>query len=211
MSRLPKNLAGQRFGRLTAKDYLGHGRWHCVCDCGNTRDVPGYAITLGRIVECQTCSGTGGMRKRGPKRTTDYTGVRFGKLEGQKYLGDKVWLFRCDCGEEITLAENTITSPTMPVMCPACTNNSRMVKSLLEKAGMVDAMQYMPIMNGKLCTDGTAVYVAPLTSVRNRFAKQFGLTPIKQVELPKWFNKALPFEPIRFRDYWVHKYMPPEA
>lgn len=29
---------------------------------------------------------------------TDYTGVRFGQLVGEEYLGASVWRWRCDCG-----------------------------------------------------------------------------------------------------------------
>lgn len=29
------NLKGQRFGTLTALEYLGHNKWACKCDCGN--------------------------------------------------------------------------------------------------------------------------------------------------------------------------------
>lgn len=38
------DLTGKRFGRFTVKRYLGRGKWECLCECGNTRNV--YGITL---------------------------------------------------------------------------------------------------------------------------------------------------------------------
>ena len=40
------NLNGCRFGRLTVADYAGHGKWNCVCDCGNKTTV--YSTNLRR-------------------------------------------------------------------------------------------------------------------------------------------------------------------
>lgn len=50
------DLSGQRFGRLTAlftvpnNNY--HTRWHCVCDCGNTKDVLQQNLTNGHVRSC---------------------------------------------------------------------------------------------------------------------------------------------------------------
>jgi hypothetical protein len=38
------DITGQKFGRLTAlniagKDSRGETIWHCICDCGNEKDV----------------------------------------------------------------------------------------------------------------------------------------------------------------------------
>lgn len=39
-----KDIAGQRFGRLVAKERIGKYRkesvWRCLCDCGKLKDVP---------------------------------------------------------------------------------------------------------------------------------------------------------------------------
>lgn len=38
------DITGQKFGRLTAlnivgKDNRGETIWHCICDCGNSKDA----------------------------------------------------------------------------------------------------------------------------------------------------------------------------
>jgi hypothetical protein len=51
-----QNLAGQRFGRLTALYTVPNNnyrtRWHCVCDCGNTKDVLQQNLTNGHVRSC---------------------------------------------------------------------------------------------------------------------------------------------------------------
>lgn len=103
-----------------------------------------------------------------------------------------------------------MTLSAMPVMCAKCTINNRFLKHVLQKANMAELTRNLHITYGKMCTDGTSVFVAPTATLRDKFAKQFGLTPIKQVELPKWFSKALPFVAIPFKGDWVHKYSPPK-
>ena len=50
------NLSGQRFGRLTAlytvpnNNY--HTRWHCICDCGKTKDVLQQNLENGHVRSC---------------------------------------------------------------------------------------------------------------------------------------------------------------
>lgn len=51
-----KDLTGQRFGRLLAKDIAGRQgsmmMWHCVCDCGNTHVARAGHLLAGRIRSC---------------------------------------------------------------------------------------------------------------------------------------------------------------
>ncbi len=49
---LPDNLTGKRFGRLTALQYVGKGKWLCQCDCGNTRINKAQCLKEGRVVSC---------------------------------------------------------------------------------------------------------------------------------------------------------------
>ena len=47
------NLEGKCFGRLTVVDRIkGHGKWKCVCECGNTVEVPAYNLVKGLNVSC---------------------------------------------------------------------------------------------------------------------------------------------------------------
>lgn len=51
-----KELTGQRFGRLTVKNFSHiHNRtayWNCVCDCGHTKTVCGTSLTRGSTKSC---------------------------------------------------------------------------------------------------------------------------------------------------------------
>ena len=44
--------SGERFGRLTARNYAGAGRWFCVCDCGARCSVLTAHLTAGHTRSC---------------------------------------------------------------------------------------------------------------------------------------------------------------
>ncbi len=48
------DLAGSRFGRLSVIEFLGGkgGRWLCVCDCGEIKEVLGQSLRDGRTTSC---------------------------------------------------------------------------------------------------------------------------------------------------------------
>lgn len=46
------DLTGQRFGRLVAEKYLGHGRWLCECDCGEKKRVHGTDLRKKKVISC---------------------------------------------------------------------------------------------------------------------------------------------------------------
>lgn len=97
-----KNLSGQHFGKLTAlypidKRESGHIVWHCVCDCGNFKDVSTNHLQDG---SCQSC---------GCLISENLIGKQYGKLTVlQEYTGErehagtsKEWLCQCECGGTI--------------------------------------------------------------------------------------------------------------
>lgn len=52
-----KDLTGQRFGRLIAKEptekrYRGQVVWSCSCDCGAVVEIPGHSLTSGNTNSC---------------------------------------------------------------------------------------------------------------------------------------------------------------
>jgi PII-like signaling protein len=91
-----KDLAGQRFGKLTATRQLperirGAVAWECICSCGNTVVVPSKSLIGGNTQSC------------GCSRMKDLTGQRFGRLTAIRLLperlnGSTVWECLCDCG-----------------------------------------------------------------------------------------------------------------
>lgn len=57
MSKLPKDLAGLRFGKLIVlkrgdRSDRGHYQWHCKCDCGNLTVTWGTNLTSGKSRSC---------------------------------------------------------------------------------------------------------------------------------------------------------------
>lgn len=53
----PKDITGQKFGRLTAvkltdKRYGASCVWLCKCDCGNEKEVPLMSLTSGNTRSC---------------------------------------------------------------------------------------------------------------------------------------------------------------
>lgn len=100
---MPKKVidrTGQRFGLLTALQYMGRGKhtqsmWLCSCECGSTKVISLNALTQGGARSC-------GCRVRMP---IDITGQRFGKLVAVRKTGEStqkgvLWLCKCDCGNE---------------------------------------------------------------------------------------------------------------
>lgn len=55
-ARWRADLAGQKFGRLTVKEYVGSKKycslWRCVCDCGNEAIVKGKYLLNGDTKSC---------------------------------------------------------------------------------------------------------------------------------------------------------------
>lgn len=107
----PKNITGQRFGRLTALYNTGEKTrgmfiWHCVCECGNEKDVPIALLTSGGTTSC-------GCAKRGIN-TKDISGQTFNYLTAIEPTGryerrHVIWRCRCVCGKEIEAPINRIT------------------------------------------------------------------------------------------------------
>jgi len=62
-----KDLAGKRFGKLEAVEYVKGSRWICKCDCGATTVVTTVKLTSGHT---QTC---GGHSRARPTAIKDFT------------------------------------------------------------------------------------------------------------------------------------------
>lgn len=103
-----KNLAGQRFGRLTVggiagKDTRGKILWECRCDCGKMAVVRSEALVNGCTRSC------------GCLRTRDITGQRFGNLVALHPTGEtqnthSVWACQCDCGNIVYVRSCSLQS-----------------------------------------------------------------------------------------------------
>lgn len=86
------DLVGKRFGMLIALEYVGDGKYKCLCDCGQTCVVFGSNLVRNHTKSC------------GCKKKVDLQGQRFGMLtvisraeRNEKY---QYWICRCDCGKK---------------------------------------------------------------------------------------------------------------
>lgn len=107
-----KDITGLRSGLLTAvapsdQKRRGSTLWRCRCDCGKEILLEPYQITGGKVQSCGCL--------RGVKKRRDLTGERFGRLTALERLDEKsgrnyLWRCRCDCGKEIKVRGNALTS-----------------------------------------------------------------------------------------------------
>ncbi|MEA3423739.1 MAG: hypothetical protein U9Q80_08115 [Bacillota bacterium] len=130
-----KDITGQRFGKLVAKEFTGKIKnhsavWLCQCDCGNTAEVKSNALSGGAIQSCGCL--------RSEVRIHDLTGQRFGKLvaierTGKKQNNSQVWLCKCDCGNKAEVSAGNLTSgKTNSCGCLLNESRSKAIKKALE-------------------------------------------------------------------------------
>ena len=96
--KLRHNLAGRKFGMLTAIEHLGYGQWHCLCDCGRERDARSSKLRSGKIKDC------GCLRRR------DIAGKKFGNWTAGSHVYGGNWRCRCDCGKTALVPSGRLLS-----------------------------------------------------------------------------------------------------
>jgi len=143
-----KDITGQRFGKLVAKEFTGKIKnhsavWLCQCDCGNTTEVKANALSSGGIQSCGCL--------RSEVRIHDLTGQRYGKLvaiekTGKKQNNSQVWICECDCGNKVEVSAGNLTSGKTN-SCGCLLDESR--KKAIKKALDIRQDQYV---------DGTDIY-----------------------------------------------------
>lgn len=111
--RKVENLVGQRFGMLTVLERVQNRnkqiQWKCRCDCGEYTTASSRSLKAGKKKSC------GCLRKRGLNRK-DLTGKKYGRLTALYPLGklsrrrNIVWRCRCDCGNEVDVASDDLTT-----------------------------------------------------------------------------------------------------
>lgn len=101
-------LEGKTFNQLHVKEYIGNGKYHCICKCGNICDVFGANLRSGHTTSCGHI-----------KLTADLTGNIYGCLkviersEGRKRGKIKRVRWRCmclNCGEITDVYADSLTS-----------------------------------------------------------------------------------------------------
>lgn len=145
-----KNIAGQKFGRLTAIEPIeeqksGSGIWKCQCECGNICEVYYWNLVTNHTRSC-------GCLKR-----PDLTGKRFGLLtvlgpsdrtapRGKRSV--RLWECRCDCGAITYKATDTLTNKSQS-SCAACAARNAS-ETARKAAGYVGGTQISRIKEMKL-------------------------------------------------------------
>lgn len=116
------DLAGQRFGRLTAIERVdavkGYGMWRCQCDCGNISTVRTSSLTSGQTKSCG-CLRLDNMRKLSrPGARSLMPGARVGTLVVGEllsgYNGSHATYYRCqcDCGKTVLVRADRLKAGT---------------------------------------------------------------------------------------------------
>ena len=114
------DLTNKIFGRWTVlyktekRTSSGAIIWHCICECGNEKDVDGYLLRSGQSKSCG-CLQKEIASKNAKKTRIDLTGQRFGKLVALYgiYNNDKehtFWHCKCDCGNECDIDMGNLRS-----------------------------------------------------------------------------------------------------
>ena len=57
-----KDITGSQFGFLTVLGYLGKGKWHCKCECGNTKIVSTAKLNNGHVKSCGCLAKTNAVK-----------------------------------------------------------------------------------------------------------------------------------------------------
>ena len=148
-----KDITGQRFGKLVAKESLqvkkfGSVLWKCSCDCGNDTELTVSQLGSGNFQSC------GCMQHQG--RPLDLKDKIFGRLTavesvGKNKAGQYIWKCICECGNEhTTTGTNLVENHTKSCGCL-----SR--ESLLERSkthGWANTPEYGAWKNAiSRCTD----------------------------------------------------------
>jgi hypothetical protein len=124
-----QDITGKRFGRLVTKEYLGHSRWLCQCDCGNEKSVATGQLNRGT----KSC-GCYRQDKTRQSRMIDLTGKRFERLIVIKRLEQNkhrkfLWECKCDCGKTIIVTTGSLTSGNTKSCGCYCKDRTRETKT----------------------------------------------------------------------------------
>ena len=132
------NLAGQRFGKLTAikdtwKRYRGLAIWQCKCDCGNTCEVTSNHLRTGHTTSCGCRLGN----------RNDLTNQRVGRLVVKEYVGrvnnNTMWKCICDCGNEVVVNAHSLRD--CKTRSCGCLNTEVRSKTAKDRFGFVDGWE----------------------------------------------------------------------
>jgi hypothetical protein len=102
------HLEGKRFGKLLVIKEVeervgGSVKWECACDCGKKVFPNTSRLLKSGVISCGQCT------------KNDLVNKKFGRLTVIKFLNkikgtDKVWLCKCDCGNDVEVKSSLLKS-----------------------------------------------------------------------------------------------------
>jgi len=111
-SKIPTDLVGKRFGRLTVQYYdIKKKKWYCICDCGGEKYTDHGSLIRGLTRSC------GCLHKEAihNAKFKDETGNKYNMLtvisldsikKDKSGHARTYWLCRCDCGNEVVVSRD---------------------------------------------------------------------------------------------------------
>lgn len=146
-------LVGTKINKWTVIDIV-HNRRHpdaiCVCECGTTKPVNIRNLINNQSKDC----GCGRKKMLSETRSKDLIGQRFGRLVVEEALPDtnkfnrKVYLCRCDCGNEIYVPSSSLTTNhTLSCGCLLSYYNTY-IAQILTDAGICYMPEYAVEIDG---------------------------------------------------------------
>lgn len=95
-------LEGREFGQLNVLEYVGDGKYRCLCSCGKECIIYGNNLKAGHTKSC------------GCKKCKDISKQRFGKLVAVERVSGsgerQKWRCRCDCGNMVDIRMDSLIS-----------------------------------------------------------------------------------------------------
>ena len=138
------DLSGQQIGRWKVLYLLDERTkkrgtiWHCACECGTEKDVPGEALRNGSSKSCG-CLQREISAQLCKSMVTDITGKRFGKLIALERIPATnrnkhcKWKCQCDCGNVVNVdLGNLMSGKSKSCGCVLSTHEENIIKLLHE-------------------------------------------------------------------------------
>lgn len=145
------DITNQRFGKLVAlypTRLNGRFAWHCLCDCGNEKDVESNNLRNNKVQSCGCATAT----LIGNKVSKNLIGKVFGRLTvkektNKRQSGAIVWKCLCQCGNEIEVATGNLTS-NHTTSCGCLRNDNKFHEKLSlqikgQTFGMLTVQKYL--------------------------------------------------------------------
>ena len=153
MAGKPKNLLGQKFGRLTPIEMLNKRSnnsvvWRCKCDCGNECEVCAASLTSNRTKSCGCLKIEKDHAPKG--NVKDELGNKYGHLTviaraGSDSNGQAKWECECDCPAHthiIVLGNNLRRGHTQSCGCERRSHGELLVEQILINNNITYQQEY---------------------------------------------------------------------